>query len=52
MFLSLWLKMMGWTMCMVLGSRSRTGKMSLIYALVVLSTFLLKWIEDFCKLGI
>ena len=34
-----------------MGSKSGIGKMSLIRALVVQSTFLLNWIEDFCKLG-
>ena len=36
---------------MVLGSRSGTGKMFLIVAIVLLLTFLLNIIADFCKLG-
>jgi hypothetical protein len=51
LFLSLWLKMIGWPRCIVLGKRSETGKICLIVVLTLLLIFLLKVIADFCKFG-
>jgi hypothetical protein len=40
-----------WPRCIVLGSKSETGKMLWIWDLVVASTFVLNRIEDFWRLG-
>ena len=41
-----------WPRCMILGTRLGTGKIPLIVALVVLSTFSLNRIEDVLRFGV